>query len=105
MTTVAAVLIHEDRDHVEEIELDIHPRKNEIFRRLGGRATFVGQWPDAEVVIMKRAAPEGERPNENRLPFPFHGEEILGKILLVRMDKDAEPRDFTKIEWARMLSP
>jgi len=102
MSPVAAILIHED--HVEQIELDIDPRKNEIFTILGGRATFVGQWPDAEVVIMRREWGEG-RVNEHRLPYPFHEETIIGKILLIRMDKNAEPQDFTMAEWARMLSP
>lgn len=94
----AAVLIGEDEGNIEQIELDIDPRKNEIFKILGGRATFIGQWPDVDVVIMKRAQVEG-RANQNALPFPFHGEEIVGKILLVRMDEDSEPRDFTKAEF------
>lgn len=92
-----AILIHEVKDHIEEIEIDIEPSKNEIFKLLSGRATFIGQWPEIDVVIMK---PEhGIIENENILPFPFHGEEVRGKILLVRMDKDSEPQDFTLREY------
>lgn len=92
-----AVVLHEQEGCIEEIELDIDPRKNEIFKILSGRGTFIGQWPDIDVVIMKGVA--GGARNENVLPFPFHGEETLGKILLVRMDKDSEPQDFTKAEF------
>lgn len=48
-----AVLIHEEMGNVEQIEIDIDPRKNEIFKILSGRATFIGQWPDIDVVIVK----------------------------------------------------
>ena len=41
-----AVLIHEEIGHVEEIDLDIAPSKNEILKLLFGRQTFIGQWPD-----------------------------------------------------------
>lgn len=92
-----AVLIHETMDHIEEIEVDIDPSKNEIFKLLGGRATFIGQWPEIDVVIMK---PEcGLIENENILPYPFHGEEVKGKILLIRMDEQSEPQDFSLHEY------
>ena len=92
-----AILIHETKDHIEEIEVDIEPSKNEIFKILGGRGTFIGQWPEIDVVIMK---PEhGIIENENILPFPFHEEEVCGKILLIRMDEDSEPQDFTLYEY------
>lgn len=92
-----AVLIHETKYHIEEIEVDIEPSKNEIFKILSGRATFIGQWPEIDVVIMK---PEhGLIENENILPFPFHGEEVRGKILLIRMDENSEPQDFTLREY------
>lgn len=95
--TTKAVLIHEEEGNIDEIDLDIEPRKNEIYRILSGRGTFIGQWPEIDVVIMKGV--NGGKLNENTLPFPFHGEEVLGKILLIRMDKDSEPRDFTRAEF------
>jgi hypothetical protein len=64
---------------------------------LGGRQTFIGQWPDIDVVIMKPE--DGKTKNENILPPPFHVEEVYGKILLVRMDENSEPQDFTLDEY------
>jgi len=94
---VKAVVIHEEEGNIDEIDLDIDPKKNEIYKILSGRGTFIGQWPEIDVVIMKGVG--GGKPNENTLPHPFHGEEVLGKILLIRMDKDSEPLDFTKVEF------
>ena len=97
-----AVLIREEVADVVEIDINIDPVKNEIFKVLQGPATFVGQWPELDVVIMKRASAEGEQ-NENTLPSPFSGECILGKILLVRMDEDSEPQDFTLDEYNKFI--
>ena len=95
-----AVLIHEEMGNVEQIEIDIDPRKNEIFKILSGRATFIGQWPDIDVVILKSV--QAKKLNENTLPPPFHGEEVYGKILLVRMDENSEPKDFTLQEFTSL---
>lgn len=95
-----AVLIHETLNHIEEIDVDIEPSKNEIFKILLGRATFIGQWPEIDVVIMK---PEhGLIENENVLPYPFHGEDVKGKVLLMRMDENSEPQDFTLCEYTSL---
>jgi hypothetical protein len=94
-----SILIHEKEGNIEEIQLDISPAKNEIFKLLGGRQTFIGQWPDIDVVIMK--AEDGKVKNENTLPHPFDLEDVYGKILLVRMDEYSEPRDFTLDEYLR----
>jgi hypothetical protein len=97
-----AILIHEIINRIEEIEVDIEPSKNEIFKILGGKATFIGQWPEIDVVIMK---PEhGLIENENILPFPFHREEVWGKILLIRMDEHSDPQDFTLHEYRSLGS-
>jgi|TARA_B110000259_G_C13979553_1_gene388076 hypothetical protein len=97
-----AVLIHETLNHIEEIDIDIEPSKNEIFKILLGRATFIGQWPEIDVVIMK---PEhGLIENENVLPYPFHGDDVKGKVLLMRMDENSEPQDFTLREYT-LLHP
>lgn len=92
-----AILIHEEKENVEEIYLDISPQKNQIFLLLGGPQTFIGQWPDINVVILK--AENGLTENENELPAPFHEEKVLGKILLVRMDENSDPQDFTLREY------
>jgi hypothetical protein len=88
-----AVLLHEEYRNHTELELNIEPSKNEIFKLLGGPATFIGQWPDIEVVIVKNTI--GGKDNLNKLPKPFETEKTCGKILLVRMDEDSEQRDFT----------
>ena len=92
-----AVLIHESENELEEIDLDIEPSKNEIFKLLSGRGTFIGQWPDIDVVIMKPE--DGTTRNDNILPSPFDVEEVYGKILLVRMDENSDPQDFTLGEY------
>lgn len=89
-----AVLIHERLDAIEEIELNVD---EEIHKVIPGRATFIGQWPELDVVIVKAVV--GQTLNQNQLPRPFHEEITMGKILLVRMDEDSEPRDFTKEEY------
>lgn len=91
MTT--AVLIHEQLDYIEDIQLDT----TKIYNILCGRATFIGQWPEIDVVIMK--AVTAERKNENQLPHPFNDEHVDGKILLVRMDENSEPQNFTCQEY------
>jgi hypothetical protein len=92
-----AVLIKEQFGNIQEIDLDIDPHKNEIFLRLGGPATFIGQWPDLDVVIIRCI--HGVSLNQNTLPTPFNTEEVYGPILLVRMDENSDPRDFTLEEY------
>ena len=92
-----AVLIKEQLGDVREVDLDIDPRKNQIFILLSGSPTFIGQWPDLDVVIMK--AQYAEKLNNNTLPPPFDTEEVRGSILLVRMDENSDPRDFTLEEY------
>ena len=48
-----AVLINEKRNDIYEIDIDISPSKNEIFKLLKGKASFLGQWPEEQVVIVK----------------------------------------------------
>lgn len=92
-----AVLIKERFGDIREIDLDINPAKNQIFILLGGAPTFIGQWPDIDVVIMK--AQNGFIYNKNTLPKPFDEEVIKGSVLLVRMDENSEPQDFSLQEY------
>jgi hypothetical protein len=92
-----AILIRENLGDILEIDLDI----NKIYTILEGRQTFIGQWPDIDVVIMKSV--NGKVKNENTLPVPFDMEETYGKILLVRMDENSEARDFTLEEYESFL--
>ena len=99
---VSAVLINEGLNDIQEIDLDISPERNEIYNILGGRATFVGQWEQLDVVIIKRASGDGSL-NLNKLPSPFHDETIFGPILLVRMDEESENQDFTLPEYTAFI--
>lgn len=96
-----AVLINERRDDIEEIELDLSPHINEAYKLLDGQPTFIGQWPEIDVVIMKTEI--GLIRNKNVLPPPFENEEVDGPILLIRMDEDSEPQDFTLTEYRELL--
>lgn len=96
-----AILIHEERGHIIDIEIDIDPVKNEIFKILGGPATFIGQWPEIDVVLLK--CTRGHVKNMNSIPFPFENEVVFGKILLIRMDKHSEPNDFTLDEYTEFI--
>jgi hypothetical protein len=100
-----AVLINEKRNDIYEIDIDISPSKNEIFKLLKGKASFLGQWPEEQVVIVKTEPDESFTKlnlNLNRLPRPFTNMEVLGRILLIRMDDNADPQNFTLKEYHKM---
>ena len=100
--TTKVVILHEKLGHIEEIELDLAPHVNEAHLILMRHPTFIGQWPDIDVVVMKSEI--GTIHNENRLPKPFDKEDVLGPILLVRMDENSEPQDFTLDEYNVFIS-
>ena len=100
-----AVLINEKRNDIHEINIDISPSKNEIYKILRGKASFLGQWPDEQVVIVKCEPKDSTfelNLNQNRLPRPFTNMIVHGRILLLRMDDNAEPQDFTLKEYHKM---
>ena len=43
------LLIHEDKNNIQEIQIHI----NDVHKILGGKVTFVGQWPEIDVVIIR----------------------------------------------------
>jgi hypothetical protein len=45
----------------------------------------------------------GNIKNLNILPTPFDNESVCGKILLMRMDKESEPKDFTPEEYFEFI--
>lgn len=100
--TTTAVLIHEKLDQIREVELNLAPHVNEAHILLGRHPTFIGQWPEIDVVIMKSEI--GEVPNENNLPEPFSNEDVLGPILLIKMDEQSQPQNFTLEEYKRFIS-
>lgn len=104
-SSVKAVLISEEEEHITEIDLDISSEKREIFKLLKGPGTFIGQWPEIDVVIMKcRESIFSLMENRNTLPPPFETEKVLGPILLIRMDENSDPQDFTLEEYRRHQS-
>jgi hypothetical protein len=97
---VVCVLISEEEGHVSNVEIDI--RGKDLYRVLKGTGTFVGQLPDTNVVIMKCDVSQFELlENRNKLPEPFHDEVIFGPILLIHMDENADPQDFTILDYLR----
>jgi hypothetical protein len=101
---VTAVLINERLDDVHEIDVDLSPEKNEICKILRGKATFLGQWEDEFVVILKcKESVFKLKRNQNILPRPFSNMGVDGRILLIRMDEQSEPQDFKKSEYMEML--
>jgi hypothetical protein len=91
---VNCVLISEEEDCITDIDIDI--KSDDLYRVLKGTGTFIGQLPDTEIVIMKCDKSYFELiENRNRLPEPFHQEIVLGPILLIHMDSDANPQDYT----------
>jgi len=91
-----AVLIAEKKNDITEIDLEI----NQIYNILKGSGTFIGLWEHLDVVIMKCRESIFELVlNENILPAPFDTEVVLGCVLLIRMDINSEPQDFTLKEY------
>lgn len=98
-----AVLVNEEKNNIHEIDLDISPEKNEIFKILKGKATFLGQWPEKSVVIVTCESSMFDlKMNLNRLPRPFTNMSVFGRILLIRMDENSEPQNFTLKEYHKM---
>ena len=90
---VTCVLVSEEEGNVSEMDVNIHG--NDIYRILKGTGTFIGQFPDTDIVIMKCDKSFFELlENRNKLPDPFHDEVVFGPILMIRMDENAEPQDF-----------
>lgn len=101
---VKAVLISEEDGNITEIDLNISSEKREVYHILKGGATFIGQWPEIEVVIMKcRESVFELMENRNKLPKPFDKECTKGSILLVRMDENSDPQDFTLEEYLQFV--
>jgi len=92
-----AVLIHEKKNKIEQLRIDI---SKDPYMLLKGPTTFIGQWSDINVVIMKNRSSFIELAiNENILAPPFNKESVNGPILLVRMDENSEPQDLTLEEF------
>ena len=97
---VNCVLLSEEDGNVTDVEIDI--RGNDLYKILKGTGTFIGQFPDTDIVIMKCDESFLKlMENRNRLPEPFHEEVVLGPILMIRMNENADPQNFTVSEYLR----
>ncbi len=98
---VKCVLINESLNDIKEIE---SPLQKDLYTLLKGPGTFIGQFEEIDVVIMKcRESPFSLKPNQNKLPSPYENEHILGPILLIRMNNKSEPEDFLLKEFTVYL--
>lgn len=68
---------------------------------LGGTGSFVGQLLDLQVVVMMRADQlKSLAASRHALPPPLNRERVRGDMVLIRMDDNAEPQDFTYEQYA-----
>ena len=103
-----------------EGEIDMTPRLNCVGKYLGRSPSFVGSICDDVVVIMGFETPEDVPLNEHVLPGLSLGEDevlpnedgqvltkddltVRGNLILLRVDADANPQDFTLIEYQEAL--
>jgi hypothetical protein len=98
---VNSVILHEDGS-TEERLLDMTPRINTLGKLVNGRVSFIGQWDDIQVVLVRCFDQTRGKKNKHVLPKPFCDEITYGPIVLVRMDENAEPQDFTLDEYLSM---
>ena len=98
---VVRVVVLKTDGTITETPVDMNPSTRPMERVLGGAITLNGQYLDDLVVIVIRQ--EASTRNQHVLPPPFHQDRIYGDICLVRMDEDAEPRDYTKREYLELL--
>ena len=78
---------------MEDRVVDMTPRKDPMGTLLGGRVTINGTIAPLDAVIVCKRDPGDAKRNKHTLPPPFHRDKVRGAIVLVRMDKDAIPRD------------
>ena len=98
---VTCVLISEEDGNISDVEINIVG--DDLYKVLKGTATFIGQFPDTNIVIMKCDVSYFDlMENRNTLPEPFHNEVVIGPILLIHMDDNAEPQNFTVSEYLQL---
>ncbi len=105
---VKAILVGVQSGDIREVSLDISSRTSQVAQYLGGRGTFIGQWPEHDIVIMKCVDTIFDPGlNSNRLAKPFHKETVVGPMLLIRMDEKAEPKDLflSEVQASKLVLP
>ena len=86
-----------------EKTLELGMKSENLYNEIGGRTSFVGQYIDINVVVVKLLDSIGQEQNTHRLPKPLHKEIVHGPIVLIRIDDDGEPKNFTLDEWNNYL--
>lgn len=85
---------------MEEKDVDMTPKKQEVASLLGRPVAFLGQWEQLEIIIVTVRDDTGCSINTHKLPAPFHESAVKGDILLIRTDSEAVPQDITLDEYA-----
>jgi hypothetical protein len=94
---VKCILIGEKFGDIQEID---SPLQRDIYHLLKGPGTFIGQYESLDLVIMKcRESVFDLELNQNKLPVPYDTEVVYGPILIIRMDTNSEPINFTMEEF------
>lgn len=80
-------------DGVSELEIDMHPQKQEVAKALGGPVEFLGQYEPLGVVVVIRRQDDFDGPAGVTLPKPLDMA-YKGPALLTRSLDDGAPADF-----------
>lgn len=96
---VECVMLRAETGKVEQITVDMSPKKNVPAELLGGAVTFAGQFEDIQVIVMAARDPLKRYKSDVKLPFPMHRDQVTTDLLLVRMDDASIPADFKLSEW------
>jgi hypothetical protein len=90
---------------VVEETFDSTPSKNHLSELMGGPVTILGKYHQLNVVLLKLRSPQQNTAvNTNVLHPPFANAQVIGPIGMVRMNKEALPEDFTKIEFENFMN-
>ena len=80
--------------------LNLEMKSSDLYNKIGGRTSFIGQYPEIYVIIVKLFEPEKNLAiNKHVLPEPFDTQSVQGPIVLIKIDEESEPQDFTIFEW------
>ena len=85
-----------------EVTLDMTPKLDAVASLLGGKATFVGQYPaPLSAVIMTLREGEKASINKHTLPAPYDRDAgtLRGPLVLIRMDDASNPESLSLAEY------
>ena len=106
---VKLVVLKANGETVQET-VDMSPNLNPMGGLLNCTGvTFLGQYEDLQVALVmcheKDEKYASLQVNKHILPPPIPSDEkVMGDLVLVRMNEEAEPTDFTLEEWKSFVS-